>query len=86
MFECSCSSESLKYSSCGNRRVNISAAVGARIQESSQRHMAAEERKFTNTVLLTSTRDIVMLGGRERKRIRHLPQRYQATSQCLPKS
>ena len=58
MFDCSCSSEALKFSSCGNRRVNISAAVGARIQESSQRFMAAEERKFTNTVLLTSTRRV----------------------------
>ena len=37
-------------------RVNISAAVGARIQEDTQRNMAVEERKFSNTVVVTSDR------------------------------
>ena len=32
MFDCSCSQESLKFSSCGNRRVNISAAVGVHLK------------------------------------------------------
>jgi hypothetical protein len=46
----SCCKEALKYSSCGSRRVNISAAVGARIQEDSQSRMAVEERNFSITV------------------------------------
>ena len=80
MFSCCCSKEALKYSSCGSRRVNISAAVGARIQEDSQRNMAVEERKFSNTVVVTSDKDAVMLGdrtGRGTRRERKLPQRYQ---------
>ena len=64
MFSCCCSKEALKYSSCGSRRVNISAAVGARIMEDTQRGMAAEERKFSNTVVVTADKDTVMLGGR----------------------
>eukprot|EP00092_Neocalanus_flemingeri_P016630 GFUD01017991.1.p1 GENE.GFUD01017991.1~~GFUD01017991.1.p1 ORF type:complete len:2163 (+),score=717.19 GFUD01017991.1:64-6552(+) len=77
MFSCCCSKEALKYSSCGSRRVNISAAVGARIQEDSQRHMAVEERKFSNTVVVTASKDAVMLGGRGTRRERKVPQRYQ---------
>jgi len=77
MFSCCCSKEALKYSSCGSRRVNISAAVGARIQEDSQRNMAVEERKFSNTVVVTASKDAVMLGGRGTRRERKVPQRYQ---------
>ena len=77
MFACCCSKEALKYSSCGSRRVNISAAVGARIQEDTQRGMAAEERKFSNTVVLTAEKDTVMIGGRGARRERKIPQRYQ---------
>ena len=54
--------------------------AGARIQENSQRHMAVEERKFTNTVVVTASRDTVLLGGRGTRRERKLPQRYQGSS------
>jgi len=83
MFSCCCSKEALKYSSCGSRRVNISAAVGARIQEDSQRHMAVEERKFSNTVVVTASKDAVMLGGRGTRRERKIPQRYQNANTLL---
>merc|ERR1719209_1718422 len=86
MFSCCCSKEALKYSSCGSRRVNISAAVGARIQEDSQRNMAVEERKFSNTVVVTSDKDAVMLGdrtGRGTRRERKLPQRYQNSNTLM---
>ena len=86
MFSCCCSKEALKYSSCGSRRVNISAAVGARIQEDSQRNMAVEERKFSNTVVVTSDKDAVMLGdrtGRGSRRERKLPQRYQNSNTLM---
>ena len=76
MFSCCCSKEALKYSSCGSRRVNISAAVGARIMEDTQRGMAAEERKFSNTVVVTADKNTVMLGGRGSRRERKVPQRY----------
>merc|ERR1719209_407966 len=86
MFSCCCSKEALKYSSCGSRRVNISAAVGARIKEDSQRNMAVEERKFSNTVVVTSDKDAVMLGdraGRGTRRERKLPQRYQNSNTLM---
>ena len=57
--------------------------AGARIQENSQRHMAVEERKFTNTVVVTASRDTVLLGGRGTRRERKLPQRYQGSSYFL---
>ena len=76
MFSCCCSKEALKYSSCGSRRVNISAAVGERIMEDTQRGMAAEERKFSNTVVVTADKNTVMLGGRGSRRERKVPQRY----------
>ena len=47
--------------------------------------MAAEEKKFNNTVLLTSGRESVMLGGRGTKRERKIPQRYQNSSLLLDK-
>jgi hypothetical protein len=40
--------------------------------------MAVEERKFTNTVVVTASRDTLLLGGRGTRRERKLPQRYQA--------
>ena len=58
---------------------------GARIQEDTQRFMAAEEKKFNNTVLLTSGRESVMLGGRGTKRQRKIPQRYQNSTLLLDK-
>ena len=66
MFSCCCSKEALKWveGRCGSRRVNISAAVGERIMEDTQRGMAAEERKFSNTVVVTADKNTVMLGGR----------------------
>ena len=76
MIACCCSKEALKYSSCGSRRVNISAAVGARIMGDTQRGMAAEERKFSNTVVVTADKDTVMLGGRGTRRERKIPERY----------
>jgi hypothetical protein len=39
--------------------------------------MAVEERKFTNTVVVTASRDTLLLGGRGTRRERKLPQRYQ---------
>ena len=83
MTACCCSKEALKYSSCGSRRVNISAAVGARIMEDTQRGMAAEERKFSNTVVVTADKDTVMLGGRGTRRERKIPQRYQNSNTLM---
>ena len=78
MFSCCCSKEALKYEQVrvGSRRVNISAAVGERIMEDTQRGMAAEERKFSNTVVVTADKNTVMLGGRGSRRERKVPQRY----------
>ena len=84
MFSCCCSKESLKYSSsCGSRRVNISAAVGARIMEDTQRGMAAEEKKFSNTVVVTADNDTVMLGGRSTRRERKVPERYKNSNTLM---
>ena len=38
--------------------------------EDTQRGMAAEERKFSNTVVLTADKDTVVLGGRGTRRER----------------
>ena len=83
MIACCCSKEALKYSSCGSRRVNISAAVGARIMEDTQRGMAAEERKFSNTVVVTADKDTVMLGGRGTRRERKIPERYKNSNTLM---
>ena len=83
MVACCCSKEALKYSSCGSRRVNISAAVGARIMEDTQRGMAAEERKFSNTVVVTADKDTVMLGGRGTRRERKIPERYKNSNTLM---
>jgi hypothetical protein len=77
MFHCFCSEDSAQYSS--SKKVGISPTGAAKLRSSSQRHLAAEERKFSNTVVATSSgRDVVMLGASGRqKRERKMPSRYQ---------
>ena len=76
MFRCYCSEDSLKKFSSA-RKVGISPAGFAKLQETSTRNLAAEERKFHNTVVTTSGgSDLIMLSGRQ-KRERKVPTRYQ---------
>eukprot|EP00095_Tigriopus_kingsejongensis_P009626 maker-scaffold94_size379870-snap-gene-0.12 protein:Tk09626 transcript:maker-scaffold94_size379870-snap-gene-0.12-mRNA-1 annotation:"hypothetical protein L798_11659" len=75
MFRCTCSEENAKYA--GSKKIGISPAGAANLRSTLQRHLAAEERKFHNTVI-SSGRDVVMLGSSGRtKRERKIPSRYQ---------
>lgn len=75
MFHCTCSEDTATYAS--SKKVGISPAGAANLRTSSQRHLAAEERKFHNTVI-SSGKDVVLLGSSGRtKRERKIPSRYQ---------
>ncbi len=80
MFKCFCSEDAVKFAS--SRKVGISPVGAANLRSSSQRNMAAEERKFHNTVVATSSgQDLFMLGSTGRqKRERKVPSRYQDSS------
>ena len=77
MFECICSEDAVKLAS--SKKIGISPAGAANLRSTVQRFMAAEERKFQNTVVATTSgRDLVMLGSSGRtKRERKVPTRYQ---------
>ena len=51
--------------------------------EDTQRGMAAEERKFSNTVVVTADKDTVMLGGRGTRRERKIPERYKNSNTLM---
>ena len=59
-------------------QVGISPTGAASLRNTSLRNLSAEEKKFANTVVATSSgRDVVMLGAAGRqKRERKMPSRY----------
>ena len=59
-------------------QVGISPTGAANLRNTSLRNLSAEEKKFANTVVATSSgRDVVMLGAAGRqKRERKMPSRY----------
>ena len=77
MFHCFCSEDTVQYSA--SRKVGISPTGAANLRNTSLRNLSAEEKKFANTVVATSSgRDVVMLGASGRqKRERKMPSRYQ---------
>eukprot|EP00094_Tigriopus_californicus_P002821 TCALIF_02720-PA protein Name:"Similar to sox17a-b Transcription factor Sox-17-alpha-B (Xenopus laevis)" AED:0.27 eAED:0.29 QI:0/0.5/0.4/0.8/0.5/0.8/5/0/1615 len=81
MFRCTCSEDTATYAS--SKKVGISPAGAANLRTNSQRHLAAEERKFHNTVI-SSGKDVVLLGSSGRtKRERKIPSRYQDAETVL---
>ena len=76
MFHCFCSEDTVQYSA--SRKVGISPTGAANLRNTSLRNLSAEEKKFANTVVATSSgRDVVMLGASGRqKRERKMPSRY----------